>query len=118
MTDNGQEYIPVETVASILRVSVRHASRFADRVRTERAGKRILFHRGDVEELAREIGADNKPLVPPLVELVPAGEMLASFEQQQQQLVALSHEVGRLQGIVEGQKALVEGYQQMQERVR
>ena len=86
MTDNDEEYITVEAAASILRVSVRQATRYASRVTTRQAGKRILFHRGEVEELAKRLGAENKPLVPTPSQMVPAGEMLAAYESQRQQI--------------------------------
>ena len=117
MTDNGEEYITVEQVASTLRVSVRHAARYAERVRTQKAGKRILFHRGDIEALADELGAQNKPAIPQPAELVPLGEMMQTFERQQAQIAALSHEVGRLQGILEQQKLLTEDVQEVHRKL-
>ena len=105
MADND-EYIPVELVASRLKLSVRQATRYADRVRTIRSGRRILFHRDDVEALADELGVEYRPPPLPRADLVPAGEMLQTFERQQAQIAALSMEVGRLQGLLEGQKQL------------
>jgi hypothetical protein len=117
MTDNGEEYITVEQVASTLRVSVRHAARYAERVRTQKAGKRILFHRGDIEALADELGAQHKPAIPQPAELVPLGEMMQTFERQQAQIAALSHEVGRLQGILEQQRLLTEDANEVRRRL-
>jgi hypothetical protein len=117
MTDNDGEWLTVEAVASRLRVSVRHASRFQGRVKTKKAGKRILFHRDDIEALAREIGADNKPLLPAPVELVPIGEMLEIYERQHHELAAAREELGQLRGVLQGQQPMIEGYQALQARV-
>lgn len=118
MTDNDQdEYVTVETVASILRISVRHASRFAERVRTKKAGKRILYHRGDIEAIGLELGVDNKPLVPAPIEMVPVGEMLDLYERQQHELVTAREELGQLRGILQGQQPMIDNYQALQQRV-
>ena len=54
MEDTSEEFIPVEMAAAILGVTTRHVSRYQDRVRTKRLGKRILYHRDDIATLAAE----------------------------------------------------------------
>ncbi|GAC1362033.1 MAG: hypothetical protein NVS4B8_24400 [Herpetosiphon sp.] len=59
MTD--LEYLPVEDVAVMLKLSVRQAMRYKTwdgGMRTQRSGRRILFHRDDVSRLAAELGAE------------------------------------------------------------
>ncbi len=125
MTDNDEEWLTVEQVAQHLRVSVRHASRYGERVRTKKAGKRILYHRGDIEALGVELGVDNKPLVPLPIEMLPAGEMLSTIERHQAQLFAMAQqladvnrELGRLQGVIEGQQPIIDEHPKLQQYVR
>ena len=99
----SDEYITAEEAGLILRVGARQAVRYANRVRTRKAGKRILLHKGDVEQLAHEIGAHHKSAVPPPAELVPVGSMIETFERQQQQLIIFSREIGRLEGMLQAQ---------------
>ena len=102
------EWLPVEVVANRLKLSVRQATRYQTRVRTKRAGRRILFHPEDVEMLATEIGVEYRPPVPPRAELMPAGEVLQTFERQQERLAALERERGRLEGMLQTQQRLLE----------
>lgn len=125
MTDTDEEWLTVEAVAQRLRVSVRHASRYGDRVRTMKAGKRILYHRDDVDALGVELGVDNKPLVPTPIEMLPAGEMMTAIERHQAQLFAMAQqladvnrELGHLEGVIEGQRPIVEDYPKLQQYVR
>lgn len=99
------EYIPVEDVSERLKVSVRQASRYGAKLRTQRAGRRVLYHRDDVEQLAEELGAEHRVAPPqPRTDLLPPGEFLQTFERQQSQIAHLSREVGRLEGQVEAQR--------------
>jgi len=54
-----EEYITVEDAAAILQTKTRQAHRYGEgpnaRIRTRKAGRRKLFHRGDVEQLARDL---------------------------------------------------------------
>ncbi len=98
-------YIRVEDVAERLKVSVRQASRYGAKIRTQRAGRRVLYHRDDVEQLAEEIGAEHRVAPPqPRTDLLPPGEFLQSIERQQSQIAHLSREVGRLEGQLEAQR--------------
>jgi hypothetical protein len=68
MSDDAAAYITVEEAAALLELSTRQVSRYGKgegaRLRTRRAGKRILYHRGDVESLARDLQVARTP--PPL----------------------------------------------------
>ena len=109
MSRNDEEFITVEEVAAILRIGVRQASRYGERVTTKRAGKRILYNREQILEIAEEIGAFNKVSLPVPAEMVPVGEMLETFERQQERIQQLALEVGRLQGLLEAaQRQLVD----------
>lgn len=108
-----EEYISVEEVAAIMGLSIRQASRYASKVRTERINQRVLFHRGDVmeqarlkgiEHEARERAATYKPKVTK-TDLVPVGEMLEYIRDRDRQLAEVQTqlnqallEIGRLQG--------------------
>ncbi len=113
----NDEYITAEEAGMILRVGARQAVRYADRVRTRKAGKRILLHKGDVEQLAHEIGAEHKGAVPPPAELVPVGAMMETFERQQQQLVLFSREIGRLEGTLQSQQKQLDEAEAIRRRV-
>jgi excisionase family DNA binding protein len=67
MTDDV--YITVEEAAAILDLSTRQVHRYGSgesaRLRTRRAGRRRLFHRGDVESLAADLAVARHPLPPP-----------------------------------------------------
>src|SRR6185312_2003052 len=83
-------YLPVEDVAAVLKVSTRQASRYGAKMRTQRAGRRVLYHRDDVEALAAKIGAEYRlPSPPPRTDLLPPGEFLQTFERQQHQIAHL-----------------------------
>jgi hypothetical protein len=76
MSDSTADYITIEEVAALLDLSSRQASRYGKgegaRLRTRRAGKRILYHRGDVESLARDFQVARTP--PPPRESPPVPE--------------------------------------------
>src|SRR3712207_2008868 len=114
---NEADYIPVEQVAVMLAVSTRQATRYKDRVRTIKAGNRILYHRGDIEEQARLKGREAeakraaeeyKEQKPRKTELMPMGDVLeylrekdaqmrekdAHNERLQQQLLQAVHRIG------------------------
>ena len=84
-----EDYITVEDAASILRVTTRQVNRYGKgnppKIRTQRAGKRLLYHAGDVDALADELGAV-RSVAPPAAkaELVPLGEMLQYQREREQ----------------------------------
>jgi uncharacterized small protein (DUF1192 family) len=101
MTDNDNErYITIEEAANQLKLSYRQAARYAEKVRTRKTGKRIMFHAGDVEQLAKDMQVEYRPPLAPRSELVPISETLKHISHQEERIATLSHELGRLQGIL------------------
>ena len=99
MQDN-EAYISVEEAADLLHVSTRQAHRYGEqehggRLRTRKAGRRTLFHKGDVETLANELGVEYKPPERPKTELVPAGDMLHYLRERDQQLSDVQQQLNR-----------------------
>lgn len=110
----GEPYIPVEEASQLLRVTPRQVNRYGSgdkpKLRTRRAGKRVFYHREDVEALADELDAAHRLAPPPAprTDLVPAGEMLeylrdrdARHDVLQGQLMAAARENGELRAQLE-----------------
>ncbi len=98
-------YILVDEARSILRVTARQVQRHAasGRVRSRRVGRRLEVHRADVEALADELGADERPA--PIHEgelLAESGAMLDYLREKDQQIMVLSRRVGELEGQARG----------------
>ncbi len=120
-------WIPVEDVADILQVTTRQAHRYSEsgRIRTRKAGRRVMFHKEDVESLAADLGVLAQPRPQrPRADIVPAGEMLdylrerdRRLEELQQQLTSAAAEVGRLTGLLEGQRSLLEDAEGVRRRL-
>ncbi len=114
MTD--EQYITVEDAAEILQVTTRQAHRYGEgehsRLRTRRAGRRVMFHKGDVEALAAELGVLDQPRPgrpkPDPTSITAILDYLrerdAKMEAVQQQLQQAMHEIGWLQGALELQE--------------
>ncbi len=101
MTDG--EYIGAQDAARILKVSARMVYRYAEgadaKIRSLRAGRRILFNRNDVLAYATEIDAANKPEVQ--TSIIPADEMLALVRDQQNQIAQMARTIGYLEAQLE-----------------
>ena len=98
-------YIPVDEARAILRVTARQVQRHAasGRVRSRRVGRRLEVHRADVEALADELGADERPA--PVHEgelLAESGALLDYIREKDQQIMVLSRRVGELEGEARG----------------
>ena len=105
MPDETGDYIAVDEARSILRVSARQVQRHAasGRVRSRRVGRRLEVHRADVEALADELGADERPA--PVHEgelLAESGALLDYIREKDQQIMVLSRRVGELEGEARG----------------
>ena len=94
--DETTVYIPVEDVADLLGVSQRQATRYAKKVRTQQDGRRILYHRGDVERIAQERGTKHERPLAVHTEVLPPGRLLDILTQQQHEIARLSHDNGQL----------------------
>ena len=130
MSDEEQEQynLTVEQVAAMLNLSIRSAHRYAEskRLRTRRAGRRMLFHASDVETLARDldIAASAPPAPQPKRELVPAGQLLDYLKERDRHVAEMQvrHEqalleIGRLRGLLETYKALPEDVERLRQQV-
>ncbi len=100
-SDETPVYIPVEDVADLLGVSQRQATRYAKKVRTQQDGRRIMYHRADVERLAQERGVKHDRPLAVQTEVIPPGRLLDIITQQQRELDRLNRDNGRLQQQVE-----------------
>ncbi len=110
MSDSDNSYIMVEQAAKLLGRSTHTVYRYGrqGRIRERETAGGKLFHRGDVEALAAELGIADQPRQPK-AELVPVGEMLRHIQQLEAQLAQAMHEAGRLQGILEQQQQRLVG---------
>ena len=106
--DDPDQFVPVETVADILKVTPRQASRYAERMTTRKAGKRTLYRLGDAQRLADELGVDLKERPLARAEMVPQGEMLTAYRHQQERVDELNQQLGRAAGIIETQERELE----------
>jgi len=128
---SDDEYITSEEAAELLQVVVRQVYRYSDgpnaRLRSRPAGRRKMIHRGDVEQLARDLGVANKPRKkPPSVELAPAmsGEFLRALQQKddeirqlRNEITQMAHQMGQLQGEVAASRKLFEDQQHVRQRL-
>ena len=95
-SDETSVYLPVEDVADLLGVSKRQATRYAEKVRTQQDGRRIMYHRGDVERLAQERDVKHDRPLAVHTEVIPPGRLLDIITQQQQDNMRISRENGEL----------------------
>ncbi len=97
---NGDDWISAEDAGRILRVSSRMVYRYgegdAPKLRTMRAGRRILFNRADVLAYAEELGAENRP--DPQTDIIRADELMRAIGSLQAELVRQAEELGELRG--------------------
>lgn len=109
----GEAYIPVEEAAALLGVTPRQAARYKDRVRTKRAGQRILYHRGDIEQQAalkgqgQDARAAAKVYQPPKPARIPTDEFIQYLREREQhsdrlqeQLRQAAHRIGELEALL------------------
>lgn len=127
MSSMNDDYIPVEEAASILRLGERQTRNYGAKglIKTKRAGQRVVFHRGDVEALAEELGASLKPRPKSAqMEMIPPGEIFNYIQQRDQQVAELQDRlnqaalrIGQLQGELEAGRLLLEDKQRIQQRL-
>ncbi len=99
-THEDEEYT-VAQAAEALRVTPRQVQRHAanGRVRSRHEGRRLLLHRGDVDALARELGAEHRPDPPQEGEIVAeVGPVMDYVRELTGQLLMMSRRVGELEG--------------------
>lgn len=126
-----EEYLTVEEAADILQVTTRQVHRYGSgpnaRIRTRRLGKRVMFHRSDVDTLANDLGvvrsAVERTPKPPKAELIPINEMMLYLRERDQQLNEVQQQlnqallrIGHLQGQLE-QRLLPEDEQSLRQEI-
>lgn len=88
--DLDELYMTVEDASAVLGVTTRQVNRYGKgdppKIRTYRAGKRLLYSRDDVESLADDLGVMRTvgAQQPAKAELVPLGEMLRYQREREQ----------------------------------
>ncbi len=111
--EDADQWLTAEQVADRLGLTARQVNRYGTptatkpaRLRTQRAGRRVLYHREDVDQLAEELQPRLRPRASrPKTDLVPAGDMLEYIRERDRQLAEVQAqlnqaliEIGRLQG--------------------
>jgi len=91
-------YLTVEEAAALLGVVPRQVNRYGatGRLRTKRAGRRVLYFRQEVLDLAEEIGANHRLPPPPKQEIMPVGEMLNYLRERDRQLAEQQQQIAAL----------------------
>ncbi len=119
----------MEEAAAILRISPRQVNRYGHgddaRLRTRRAGRRILYHREDVLTLADDLDVSStvqtaKPLT---LEIMPPGDVLDYIREKDQQVLELAgrlaeatHRIGHLEALLEEREREVKRLQDQEQR--
>jgi hypothetical protein len=121
------QYIPVETAADLLKMSARMVNKYGNdgRLRTKKAGRRVLYVREDVETLAEELAVDMRPPPKaPRADLVPVGEMMdyirdrdTKNEELQRQLLQAVAEIATLRERLEHQRLLADERETLRNRI-
>jgi DNA-binding transcriptional MerR regulator len=112
--DQEPEYMTVEKAAQILKVTPRMVNRYGNmnppRLRWRKAGRRILYHPRDVEQLAADLDVANKPAPAATVEMTvfEPSEVLKYLRERDRQLAEVQVrleqaliDLGRAQGLIE-----------------
>jgi chromosome segregation ATPase len=118
------EYIPIEAAAEILRRQWRQTHRYAEqgRIRTKRAGRRVMFLKQDVEALARELNVELSPRPKPLAQLLPASDLLELVIHKDDEIRSLREEIsmlqrrlGQMEGEIQASKFLLQDSHRLRE---
>ncbi len=115
--DETPVYIPVEEVTDLLGVSLRQATRYAKKVRTQQDGRRIMYHRDDVEKLARERNVKHDRPLAVHTEIMPPGKIADLLRETQTRNEQLSHENGKLVAQLQAQQQRAEQAEQAQRQL-
>lgn len=107
---SDDQWIGIHEAAQRLNAAPRSVYRWAEpphaRLRKRKAGHRVVFNAADVDELARDLGAELRPRPAPPVDLLPAGELMQRVDSLIGQLNAASYRLGALETQLEAQKLL------------
>lgn len=109
MSDNlaPREYISAKEAARLLKVSERQVNYYGHngQIRIQRAGRRVLYHAGDVVRLAQQLQVDIRPQQ---ITRSDVNEELIGYVQERRQ---------RDQEFLEGQRKIAEQLAQIQQRL-
>jgi len=120
MSDQQDDYMSAGEVAEYLGLSERQVNRYGagerPKLRTERRGRRVFYHRMDVIDLGIQLGINKpRPTRPPKAEVMPIGEMLAylrerdvALERREHELLQLAAELGAVRQQLTGQRVLID----------
>lgn len=103
-----REYISAKEASRILRVSERQVNYYGHngQLRTMRAGRRVLYHRSDVERLAATLQVDIRP------------QQLTRQDVNEELIRYVQGEAQRNQEFLEGQRQLSEGQRGIADRLQ
>src|SRR5438128_2193501 len=87
------KWLTVNEAAAILRMTPRQVNRYGNtgRIRTRRAGRRVLYHNIDVEQLADELRVDERPATQPTSLAAPLASLTEQLRDRDQQLAEAQH---------------------------
>ncbi len=121
MTTEYQEWLTVEQAGEILQLGPRMVNRYGNppynRLRTERRGRRVVYHRDDVMVLAEELEVARLISPPVKTELAPIPEATERTLELEHRLYAAAEEIGRLKGLLESQRLLTGDRDELLQRV-
>ncbi len=110
MTTEYQEWLTVEQAGQILQLGPRMVNRYGNppynRLRTERRGRRVVYHRDDVLGLADELEAARLISPPVKTEIATIPDATEEVATLRNQLYAAAEEIGRWKGLLESQRLL------------
>lgn len=111
----------VEQAGEILQLGPRMVNRYGNppynRLRTERRGRRVLYHRDDVMMLAEELTAVRAYSPPVKTELATIPDTTERELELEHRLYAAAEEIGRLKGLLESQRLLTGDRDELLQRV-
>lgn len=122
MTTEYEEWLTVEQAGEILELGPRMVNRYGNapynRLRTQRIGRRVLYHRDDVQALAEELSAARMYSPPVKTELATIPDATTDRELElEQRVYAAVEEIGRLKGLLESQRLLTGDRDELLQRV-
>jgi hypothetical protein len=106
------KWLTVSEAAAILRMTPRQVNRYGNtgRIRTQRAGRRVLYHNIDVEQLADELRVDERPHAQPSSLAAPLASLADQLRDRDHQLAESQRRLEeRLERIEAQQRQLPSG---------
>ncbi len=121
MTTEYQEWLTVEQAGEVLQLGPRMVNRYGNppynRLRTQRLGRRVVYHRDDVMALAEDLEAARLVSPPVKTELATIPDATERTIELEHRLYAAAEEIGRLKGLLESQRLLTGDRDELLQRV-